>query len=101
LPRPSILDGASARIVALLVFLGCAGALAWLHRDDLFPPEPNATATDDPFARCLAERRADVVRMQEEGLIDAERAALFTNRAEAMCAAETAGGGPPSLPARE
>lgn len=94
----SFLDGAPARVVALLVFVGCAGALAWLHREDLFPPEEEAAAVDEPFARCLAERRADVVRMQEEGLIDAERAALFTQRAEAMCAAEAGGGGPPPLP---
>jgi hypothetical protein len=98
LPARSVLDGAPARIVALLVFFGCAASLAWLHRDDLLPPEEEAAAAADPFAHCLAERRADVVRMQEEGLIDAERAALFTSRAEAMCAAETGGGGPPPLP---
>lgn len=99
--RPaSFLDGVPARALALLVFLGCGAALAWLHREDLFPPEQDQAAGDDSLARCLAERRADVARMQEEGLIDAERAALFTGRAEAMCAAEAGagGGGPPPLP---
>jgi hypothetical protein len=86
--EPQFLDRTAARLLALAVFLGCVAALAWLHRADLLPgfaPE----AADDPFARCFAERSAEVDGMVSEGLIDQERAALFKSRAEAMCRAET------------
>jgi hypothetical protein len=96
--RP-FLDRPLARVLALLVFVACAGALAWIHRDDLFPPERSEVAGDDPFAHCFAERRGDIDTMLAEGVIDEERAALFLSRAEAMCRAETGeGGGPPAVP---
>lgn len=97
----SFIDGWPARALALLVFVGCAGTLAWLHRADLFPAEETDARADDPFRQCLAERRAEVENMQADGLIDAERATLFIGRAEAMCAAETgASAGPPPLPSQ-
>jgi hypothetical protein len=97
--RRAFLDRPLARGLALVVFVACAGALAWIHRDDLFPPEQREVAGDGPFARCFAERRGDIDAMLAEGVIDDERAALFLSRAEAMCRAETGeGGGPPALP---
>jgi hypothetical protein len=87
-PPASWLDRPIARLLALLVALICIGALAWLHRADLFPataPE----AADDPFSRCFAARSAEIDTMVQEKLIDDERARLFKTRAEAMCRAET------------
>jgi hypothetical protein len=95
--RP-FLDRPLARGLALLVFVACAGALAWIHRDDLFPAERRAAAADGPFARCFAGRRGDIDDMLAQGLIDEGRAALFLSRAEAMCRAETGGGGAPPAP---
>jgi hypothetical protein len=86
--REPFLDRPVARLVALGVALLCIAILAWLHRADLFPrfaPE----AADDPFARCFAERAAEIDGMLDEGVIDQARAELFKSRAEAMCRAET------------
>jgi hypothetical protein len=82
------LDRPIARVLALAVFLACVAALAWLHRADLFAVGTTQEA-DDPLARCLAERSAEIDGMMDEGMIDQERAALFKSRAEAMCRAET------------
>jgi hypothetical protein len=95
--RP-FLDRPLARALALLVFVACAGALAWIHRDDLFPAGRRVAAGDDPFGRCFAERKGDIDNMLAEGVIDEGRAALFLSRAEAMCRAETGGGGGPPAP---
>lgn len=96
--RP-FLDRPAARVLALLVVVACAGALAYIHRDDLLPSDARVAAGDDPFARCFAERRGDIDTMLAEGVIDQQRAELFLSRAEAMCRAETGeGGGPPPLP---
>jgi hypothetical protein len=89
---PQFLDRPAARLVALVVFLGCVAGLAWLHRADLFPSQFAAATANDPFARCFAERGAEIDGMVSEGLIDQERALLFKSRAEAMCRAETGGG---------
>ena len=35
----SALDRRPARVAAFGVFLLAVGALAWMHRDDIFPPE--------------------------------------------------------------
>lgn len=97
--RRAFLDRPLARALALVVFLACAAALAYLHRDDLFPRERSEVTGDDPFARCFAERKGDVDNMLAEGVIDEQRAELFLGRAEAMCRAETGdGGGPPPPP---
>ena len=78
-----------------------AAALAWMHRDDLFPPpEGAAPAANDPVARCLAERAADIDGMAEEGTITQAQASLFKSRAEALCQAQQGGSGPPRLPAQ-
>jgi hypothetical protein len=86
---PQFLDRPAARLVALAVFLGCVAALAWLHRTDLFPAATMQQAASDPFARCFAERSAEIDGMMDEGLIDQTRAQLFKSRVEAMCRAET------------
>ncbi|MDX1540198.1 MAG: hypothetical protein R3349_02220 [Geminicoccaceae bacterium] len=100
-----MLDGMPARAVAFLVFLGCVALLAWIHRDDLLPGEPEAdVAENDPAAPCIAERTADIERMVEEGLIEEAQADLFKQRAIGMCRDQAGGGeaGPslPGLPAR-
>ena len=97
--RPSALDRPLARIGALGVFLCMAAALAFMHRDDLFPREPAAgLAADDPVALCLAARAEDIDGMQAEGVIGEAQARLFKSRAEALCQAQQGQGGPPRLP---
>ena len=61
--------------------------LAYIHRDDLFPPAEEA-ATEDPFALCIAQREAEIDGMVADGVVDAGRAALFKSRAEALCRSE-------------
>ncbi|GAB4358016.1 MAG: hypothetical protein Kow00114_09940 [Kiloniellaceae bacterium] len=95
----SFLDRPVARLCAVGVALLMAAALAFMHRDDLFPPEQAAVDANDPVALCLAERVADIDRMVAEGTINAEQAALFKSRAEALCQAQLGGGsGPPPPP---
>jgi len=97
--RQPFLDRLIARILAFGVFLACVGALAWLHRADLWPGEAGDLAADDPFARCFAGRAAEIDRMLAEGVIEQVQAELFKTRAEAMCRSETPGSGdmPPAL----
>jgi hypothetical protein len=87
------LDRPIARGLAALVLIGSIAALAYLERDRLGWAEAEGSAADDPFARCFAERSAQIDRMQDEGVIEAAQAALFKTRAEAMCRAQTEGGG--------
>lgn len=94
----SALDRPAARVGAFLIFLCVVAALAWIHRDDLFPSEA-AVAADDPVAKCLTERAAGIDKMHQDGVIDADRASLFKSRAEALCQAQLGqGSGPPSPP---
>jgi hypothetical protein len=86
--REPFLDRPVARLVALGVALLCIAILVWLHRADLFPRFAREAA-DDRFARCFAERAAEIDGMLDEGVIDQARAELFKSRAEAMCRAET------------
>jgi len=94
--RP-FLDGPYARIAALACFVLAVSALAYVHRDDLFPSAtPAATAADDPFGRCFQKAAAPIDKMLAEKTIGAEQARLFRLRAEARCRAQTgAQGGPP------
>lgn len=95
----SVLDRMAARLVALLVLLAVGAALAWIHRDDLLPRPQATVAADDPVAKCLAERAADIDKMRQDGVIDADRATLFKSRAEALCQTQFGqGSGPPGLP---
>jgi len=70
-------------------------ALAFMHRDDLFPAEQAAVNPDDPVALCLAARAADIDKMAAEGTINADQARLFKSRAEALCQAQLGNSGPP------
>src|SRR3546814_20134841 len=72
--------------------------LAFMHRDDLFPPERSAVNADDPVARCLAERAVDIDKMAAEGTVTGEQAALFKSRAEALCQDTVGGGSAPPPP---
>lgn len=87
--RRPVLDGVAGRLIAVAVFLACAGALAYLHRDELFPARPQATADrDDPFARCYAEDVAKIEKMLADEVIGDDRARLFRLRTEARCRAQ-------------
>ncbi len=88
--RASVLDRPPARVVAFGVFLLTAGALTWMRRDDVFPPE--VVPADDPAALCVAERWAGIDEMVADGTVD-------TARAEALCQAQHGqGSGPPTPP---
>lgn len=91
-PEVSFLDRPAARVCALGVALLMAAALAFMHRDDLFPPDAAERAAEDPVARCLAERAVDIDKMIAEGTITGEQGALFKQRAEALCQAQVGGG---------
>jgi hypothetical protein len=86
------LDRPLARVCAVGVALLMAAALAFMHREDLFPPEQAAADPNDPVALCFAERSADVDKLLAEGTINAQQAALFKSRAEALCQAQVGGG---------
>ncbi len=95
--RASALDRPPARAAAFGVFLLAVGALAWMHRDDIFPPEK--TAADDPVALCIAARWAGIDEMAADGTVDPARAELFKARAEALCLDQAGpGSAPPKLP---
>jgi hypothetical protein len=85
--RRPFLDRPVARVLAALVFVGCLAALLYLERGRVWHAA-DQTAADDPFARCFAERAAQIDRMQNEDVIEPAQAELFKSRAEAMCRAE-------------
>jgi len=86
------LDRPTARLCAVGVALLMAAALAFMHRDDLLPPDPAAVSADDPVARCLAERAIDIDKMVADGTVTAQQAELFKSRAEALCQSQQGGG---------
>jgi hypothetical protein len=98
--RP-FLDGPLARVLAALVFLGCALAVAYLERADLWQAVADQSAADDPFARCFTERAEEIDQMVADNMIDEAQAEQFKSRAEAMCRATVEGSErvPPPLPA--
>ncbi len=95
--RRSVLDGPAARLAALGVFGLCVAALVYIHRDDIWPPPAAEVegAANDPAARCVAERSAQVDTMVAEGVIGPVQEELFKSRAAAFCQAQAEGGGPP------
>jgi hypothetical protein len=99
-PRRPFLDRPIARLLAAMVFVGCVAALVYIERERLWQTAADESAADDPFARCFAERAAQIDRMQDEGVIEPAQAQLFKTRAEAMCRAEAQdpGNEPPVLP---
>ena len=99
--RRPLLDRPVARVLAADVFLGCLATLVYIERERFWPTPADERAADDPFARCFAERAAQIERMQDEDVIEPAQAELFKSRAEAMCRAEAQGSGnaAPVLPA--
>jgi hypothetical protein len=99
-PPASFLDTIAARIIALVIFLVCVGALVGLNREAWLGIGPETSAAEQALARCIAERSGDVDRMLEEGMIGEDQAELFRSRAEAMCVAMAgdAGTGPGQPP---
>ena len=96
--RKSLLDGPAARIVAVVIALAGMAFLGWMHRNDLFPPEPGVAAGDPrqaAFQACFAPQAERIAEDAESGQINETQATLFRNRAEAFCAdrAEKGGGG--------
>ena len=100
--RRPFVDRPIARVLAAVVFLGCVAALVYIERERLWPAAADQSAADDPAARCLAERAAEIDRMVAEKLIEEAQAELFKTRAEAMCRATAEGSesGAPALPAQ-
>ena len=92
-PQRAFLDRPVARALAFLVFLGCVGAIAWLERGRLFPPE---IAADDPVALCVAERAAQIDDLVGQGRIQAGQAELFKSRARELCGNAGKPAGPPA-----
>lgn len=91
----SPLDRPAARLAAVTIALAGLAFLGWMHRNDLFPPEPGA-APGDPreaaFQACFAPQAARIAKDAESGQISAEQATLFRGRAEAFCADKAAKG---------
>lgn len=61
-------------------------------------PEESVTDTADPAAPCIERRFADIDGMVDDGVIEDKQAALFKERAEAMCRATQGGGAGAPLP---
>lgn len=84
--RGHFLDRPVARLLAAGVALAALAALAAIHRDDLrvlvAGPAP---VPADPLARCIAEHHVTIDKGVSEGVFKPEQAALFKQRAEAMC----------------
>lgn len=93
--KPSFAETGAARGIAVVVFLGCAGVLGYLHRDDLFPPEVQEdTAGANPeFIKCRDERAGQVDKMLEQGIIDEAKHGQFRKRAIDFCTAQFPPGG--------
>jgi hypothetical protein len=93
----AFLDSLWARGLALLVAAAAAGALVYIHRDDVWPTATVADA-DDPFYACFAERAADIDKLLAEGTITGPQALQFKGRAEAMCRDRAGGNNQVPLP---
>ncbi|MCI0429661.1 MAG: hypothetical protein L0210_03825 [Rhodospirillales bacterium] len=88
--RNDWLNGRGARVVAVLVAVSAGAVLAYLHRDDLFPSERKPSPAEAAFEQCMAERAAGIDEMVRQQVITAEQEALFRQRAEALCRAQSA-----------
>ncbi len=94
--RKSVLDGPLARVVAVLVALSAAGALAYLHRDDLRGGAAVASGeapakADDPFSKCMAEHGGKIDQMVKDGVVKPDMAVTFKSRAEGLCRSAASG----------
>jgi hypothetical protein len=81
--KAAFLDRPLARGLAFLVFLASIGAIVWLEPPRLFPSQ---VAANDPVARCIAERSAQIDDLVTKGRIQAGQAGLLKSRASEMCA---------------
>jgi hypothetical protein len=95
--KAAFLDRPLARGLAFLVFLACIGGIVWLERGRLFPPQ---LAANDPMARCIAARSAQIDDLVTKGRIQAGQAELIKSRASEMCAGEPTAPPPPGEPPR-
>ncbi|SOC04197.1 hypothetical protein [Stappia indica] len=96
-PRPRAIDGAGARIAALAIAAGLAGAMVWIGKVGfagvaMTPFESSGTVSagmtssgNPQLDACLAERVGAVDKMREEGLVDAARYDTFRSRAVSYC----------------
>ncbi|MGH6946999.1 MAG: hypothetical protein ACREDZ_06695 [Kiloniellales bacterium] len=99
--RRSALDRPLARFGALGVALLAILALGIMHRDDLFPPDADEVAADDPAAKCIAQRWGEIDKLVADGTIGARQAEEFKGRAADLCRGQFGqGAGPPPLPAQ-
>lgn len=82
------LDRPAARLVAVAVALAALGALAAIHRADIAAAVGRpAPVADDPLGRCVAEHHATIDKGVSDGVFQPAQAALFKQRAEALCRA--------------
>jgi hypothetical protein len=102
LAKTPFLDRPAARVLAALIILFCGALLAYVHRDDVLPvlglrdASVARDASNDPAAACIEQRFAEIDGMIDDGIVKTEQAAMFKQRAEAMCrSTEGQGGGPP------
>jgi len=99
--RRSALDGPAARAVAVLIALAGIAFLGWMHREDLFPADPEAASADPrraAFNACYQPQAARIDKDLASGQLNAEQADLFKNRAEAFCADRAKKGGNAAVP---
>lgn len=95
----AFLDRPAARLGAVVVFLLCAAALVYIHRNDLWPaPKVAAGGGGDPIALCMRDRLAVIDDQLREGVLTPEQAALFRTRVDALCQAQNRRGAPGGLP---
>jgi hypothetical protein len=97
---PHVLDRPIARWCAAGLFLLSGAALAYIHREDLFGEGgAGAVAGNDPLAVCMQTRRAEIVKMEEEGLLRSDQVERALGQLEPVCRAqlkmEPASGPPP------
>lgn len=96
-PRPRAIDGIAARLAALAIAAGLAGAMVWIGKVGfagvaMTPFESSGTVAagmassgNPQLDACLAERVGAVDQMRKEGLVDAARYETFRSRAVSYC----------------
>ncbi|MCP4329948.1 MAG: hypothetical protein GY791_16090 [Alphaproteobacteria bacterium] len=83
--KVGFLDTGWARGTAVLCAVAAAGALAYIHRADLWPAEDVGALEDVAYRQCFTERAVDIDSMAAEGTISGRQALQFKARAVAMC----------------